>query len=68
MTDGLIQTWRSLAMRERRMVQSAGVLVLAALVYLVGFEPAWKGTRKLDESLPLLRAQAAQIEIGRAHV
>ncbi len=37
-------------------------VIALAIVYLVMFEPAWKGRRALAAELPQLRAQVAQID------
>ena len=61
MIERLLQTWRTLAAREKRMVGAAlGVLVIA-LAYLLLFEPAWKGRGELRDELPALRGQLAQM-------
>ena len=54
--------WQGLARRERMLVAGAAVLVLAALVYLLAVEPAWKTRARLAAELPRLRAQAAEVE------
>jgi general secretion pathway protein M len=61
MIEKLLQSWRAMALRERRMVTAAALSVLFAVVYLLMFEPAWKGVAKLDQELPQLRAQVAQM-------
>lgn len=62
MIEALIQWWRALARRERRMVIAAVAVVLVAVGYLLLFEPAWRGSRALEAELPGLRRQAAQME------
>jgi general secretion pathway protein M len=59
--ERLLQSWRSMAPRERRMVAAAAVVVLLALAYLTLFEPAWQGRAALQKELPQLRAQLAQL-------
>jgi general secretion pathway protein M len=61
MIETLLRQWGALAIRERRMVLGALVVIAAALLYLLAFEPAWTQGRKLAQDLPVLRAQAAQI-------
>jgi len=61
MIESLLRHWASLAIRERRMVLGALVVITIALLYLLAFEPAWKASRKLAAELPVLRAQAAQL-------
>ena len=62
MIESLIQWWRGLARRERRMVTAAIAVVLAAAGYLLLFEPAWRGGRAIEAELPALRRQAARME------
>jgi general secretion pathway protein M len=54
--------WGGLQSRERRVLGVGGLLVALVLGYLVAFEPAWLGRRKLETELPQLRAQLAQME------
>lgn len=56
------RAWQRLAPREQRMLTLAGVVVLAALLWLVAFEPAWKSVNTLQHRLPQLRAEAAQLD------
>jgi general secretion pathway protein M len=60
--EGLIQWWRSIARRERRMIVAAALVILVAVGYLVSFEPAWRGREQIGRELPLLRAQVAQMD------
>ena len=53
--------WQGLAKRERMLVAAAAAFVLAALVYLLAVEPAWKTRVRLSAELPRLRAQAAEV-------
>lgn len=62
MTETLIQWWRTLALRERRMVIAAAAVVALAFVYLLCFEPAWTGRTRIAAQLPGLRSQVAQME------
>ncbi len=63
MTETLIQWWRTLALRERRLVLGAATVVLLAVVYLALFEPAWSGRAKAAAQIPGLRGQVAQMEL-----
>lgn len=58
----LAEAWRGLAARERRMVLLAGIVVLAALGWMLAFEPAWKGRERLADELPRARAQLSRLE------
>lgn len=54
--------WQGLARRERMLVAAAAALALGAVVYLLAIEPAWKTRARLAVELPLLRAQAAEVD------
>lgn len=68
MIERLLQSWRTMAPRERRMVASAAVVVLLALGYMTLVEPAWQGRAALGKELPQLRAQLAQMRALAAEV
>ncbi|WP_025138961.1 type II secretion system protein GspM [Achromobacter sp. DH1f] len=55
------QRYLALAPRERRLVNTAGALLGAVVVFTVMIEPALTTTRKLRDELPLLRTQAASV-------
>lgn len=61
----LRQWWLGLSRRERMGTAGAAALVLAAILFLVAIEPAWRTRERLASDLPRLRAQAAQIEALR---
>ena len=61
MIEKLLQAWKTLATRERRLVGAALGIVVLAVVYLLMFEPAWTGRRELQRELPALRSQLAQM-------
>ena len=54
--------WIGLSRRERIAVLSATTLVVLALVYLLGIEPAWRARTRLAAELPRLRAEAAELD------
>ena len=54
--------WIGLSRRERIAVLSATTLVVLALVYLLGIEPAWRTRTRLAAELPRLRAEAAELD------
>jgi general secretion pathway protein M len=56
------QWWIGLSRRERIAVLSAAALVLVALLYLAGIEPAWRARTRLTAELPRLRAEAAELD------
>lgn len=55
------QRYLALAPRERRLVNTAGALLGAVVVFTVLIEPALTTTHKLRDELPLLRTQAASV-------
>ncbi|ALX83782.1 general secretion pathway protein GspM [Achromobacter denitrificans] len=59
--DRARQRYQALAPRERRPINSAGVLLGLALVFTILVEPALDSVRKLREELPRLRGQAAAV-------
>jgi general secretion pathway protein M len=59
--DALRSFWSERAPRERAWLAVGGLVVAAALIYLLLIEPAWQGTRKLERSLPATRAQSAEL-------
>jgi general secretion pathway protein M len=60
--EQLLRRWAGLQSRERRILAVGGGLVLLVLVWLLAFEPAWIGRKKLATELPTLRGQLAQME------
>lgn len=65
-SGSLLAWWSGLARRERAMVIAAIAVVAAALLYLVGIEPAWRERARLLRDLPQLQEQAALVEALRA--
>lgn len=66
--DALKQFWAERAPRERSVLLVGGVLLLAAIAYLILVEPAWTGIARLEKSLPQQRANAAELEALLAEV
>lgn len=54
--------WTGLSRRERVATAAAATLVLAAALYLLAFEPAWRARGRLATELPRLRAEAAEMD------
>jgi general secretion pathway protein M len=54
--------WQGLGRRERTLVAAAAALALAAALYVVAIEPAWRTRARLGDELPRLRAQAAEVD------
>jgi general secretion pathway protein M len=57
-----MRRWAALQPRERRIVGIGGGLLVLLLAWLLAFEPAWIGRKKLAAELPTLRGQRAQME------
>ena len=54
--------WQARDARERRVLVLGAVSVVLALVYVLLLDPALRGRAVLQKSLPVLRAQAAQMQ------
>jgi len=61
--ENLLQRWRQLSARERRLLAGALVVSVFALVYLLLIEPAWNGRESVQARLPALRAQVAEADL-----
>lgn len=61
-STAISEFWSAREPREKRLLTIAGVVIGIALVYSIGFEPAFEGRAKLREALPELRAQLAQMQ------
>ncbi|HYY62355.1 MAG TPA: type II secretion system protein GspM [Burkholderiales bacterium] len=62
MRHALQQWWLGLSRRERMATLAASAFALIAALYLVALEPAWRTRARLGAELPVLRAQAAEVE------
>ncbi len=60
--ESLLRFWSERAPREKAILAAGGIVVLAALIYLILIEPAWTGIARLERGLPATRAQAAQLQ------
>lgn len=65
MISALRSWWLGLSRRERIAAASASAFALAAILFLVAIEPAWRTRERLADELPRLRAQVAQTEALR---
>lgn len=63
MMEHLLQRWRQLSSRERRLLVGALAVAVCALVYLLLIEPAWNGRESVQARLPALRAQVAEADL-----
>ncbi len=62
MMPALQERWNALAKREKRMVSIAGAVVLLALVYGLGIDPALRGIRAAQKDLPEARRRTAEVK------
>ncbi|MFZ4876269.1 type II secretion system protein GspM [Janthinobacterium sp. Mn2066] len=54
--------WSERTAQERKLLTIGGIVAGLALVYAVFFDPAWSGRLALQEKLPQLRQNAAQLQ------
>lgn len=66
--DKLKAFWSERAPREKAVLALLGVIVLAAVLYLLLIEPAARGIRQLERGLPQARLQSAQLDALLADV
>ena len=62
MLETLLQRWQLMTPRERRIVVAGAALLVAAVLWLLLFEPAWTARQRLQAELPAMRSQLAQVE------
>ena len=60
--DALRRFWSEREPRERALLSAAALLVGVAVLYLALIDPAVSSIARLQRSLPLARAQAAELE------
>ena len=60
--------WDSRAERERHLLTIAAVIVLPIMTYLLLWQPAHTAIKKLKTSVPVMRAQVAQLEVRSAEI
>lgn len=60
-TPQLRGKWDALSAKDQRAVLVAAVVVIAALIWLLGMEPAMKARERLERELPALQTQAAEV-------
>lgn len=54
--------WAARDARERAMLAAAAVVAVLGLIYAIMIDPALSGRERLNNSLPVLRQQAAQLQ------
>ena len=60
--DQVALYWMARTEQERRFLGAGGAVVVLALVYSIGIDPALSGREKLSRELPVLRQQAATLQ------
>jgi general secretion pathway protein M len=60
--DALRNFWSQRAPRERMVLGAAGIVMLAAAIFLLLIEPAAVGIPRLERQLPVMRTQAEQLD------
>ena len=60
--DALRNFWSQRAPRERMVLGAAGIVLLAATIFLLLVEPAAVGIPRLERQLPVMRTQAEQLD------
>ncbi len=61
-SSALSAFWQQRSARERRVLGWGGSLLMLALLWLLGVEPALEGRERWRKDLPQLRADAAQVQ------
>ena len=62
MLEPVLQFWKGLSARDRRMLVVGGIFLAVVAVWLLGLQPAWKGRQQLARELPALRGELAQMD------
>lgn len=60
--ERMVSAWGAMQVRERRLVLAGLGVGLVAILYLLAFEPAWLGRKRLLTDLPAMRSQLSQVE------
>jgi len=60
--------WAALSVSEQRMIRLGAAIVLPVLFYLLLWQPAHSGVDRLQQSVPQLRAQLAQMQAQAVEV
>jgi general secretion pathway protein M len=61
MLENVLNWWRERAVRERRILVAGALVLVVALLWLLAFEPAWEGRKRLAGELPEQRAKVARM-------
>ena len=60
--DAATTFWNQREPRERRILAGGGVILLLVILYLLLWEPAFEGQRRIEKALPQMRTQLAEME------
>jgi general secretion pathway protein M len=60
--DAATAFWMQREPRERRILAGGGAILALVLIYLLFWEPAFDGRRKIEKALPEMRSQLAEME------
>ncbi len=60
--DAVAAFWMQREPRERRILAGGGAILLLVIVYLLFWEPAFEGRRRIEKALPEMRGQLAEME------
>ncbi|WP_231408665.1 type II secretion system protein GspM [Ralstonia solanacearum] len=60
--DAATAFWMQREPRERRILAGGGAILLLVIVYLLFWEPAFEGRRRIEKALPEMRGQLAEME------
>lgn len=56
-------SWQKKSLQERRIIGIVSFLIIASIIYLIGFDPALKNIKKLEKSYPVLKQQTAKMAL-----
>lgn len=60
--DAVAAFWMQREPRERRILAGGGAILLLVIIYLLFWEPAFEGRRRIEKALPEMRGQLAEME------
>ena len=60
--DAATTFWMQREPRERRILAGGGAILVLVILYLLLWEPAFEGQRRIEKALPQMRSQLAEME------
>ena len=60
--DTVTTFWMQREPRERRILAGGGAILVLVIIYLVLWDPAFEGQRRIEKALPQMRSQLAEME------